>query len=236
MALRVIGLWCFGFFCVSFYWVCLSLCVEIDKFWFLIPFCAIGLPATLSLIHIGILASVLSFFRISKPFGSLFYCAFLLSWCLAEWFRGCLIFGGFPWNFLAHFWGNNLFIMQSAALLGSYGLSAFTLCFLSIPYFWLGRDFSFKQRSLLTGSLALLVVCLSFWGHHRIQRPVTFDAKPWLRIVQPNISQIDKMNPDKIPDILNTLKTLTQKPSAKPLTAAISGLRMVRMVSQLRVL
>lgn len=180
-----------------------------------------GIPALLALIHASVLAGILSFFRLKKPYGPLFYTAFVFSWCLSEWVRGCLIFGGFPWNFITHTWGNNAFMIQALSLVGSYGLSAITLCFLSVPYFWLGRHFSLKQRSILTGILALTVFSLTFWGHHRIQKSVTFHEKPWIRLVQPNIAQADKMDPKKIPDILQILKELTQAPSSKPLTHII---------------
>ena len=221
MMLFLFFVWCFGLFFVSFHWICLSLFVEFDKFWFLIPFCMMGIPAILAAIHTSILAGALSFFHITKPYGPLFFTAFIFSWCLSEWIRGCLIFGGFPWNFIIHAWGNNVFMMQGLSLVGSYGLSAITLCFLSIPYLWLGRDFSLKQRSILTATLAFIIFGLTFWGHHRIQKSVTFHAKPWIRLVQPNIAQSDKMNPSKISDILNILKELTQKPSSRPLTHII---------------
>ncbi|TGW15774.1 apolipoprotein N-acyltransferase [bacterium NHP-B] len=209
--------WCFGFFLVGFYWITLSMYVELDKFWFLIPFCFVIIPIVFACIHVGLLAAILSFFSISN-FGTLAaFLSFILSWSLAEWVRGSLVFGGIPWNFFAHIWGENLFIMQTVSVIGSYGLSVLTLFFLSIPYLWAAKTLSFRVRLSFTGALTFIIFVISFWGHQRM-KPLTYHAKPWIRLVQPNISQKDKMNPDKTSSILTTLTTLTQLPSKKPLT------------------
>ncbi len=44
----------------------------------------------------------------------------------AEWVRGH-VFTGFPWNLSGYGWGASLAVLQSASLVGIYGLSLFTL-------------------------------------------------------------------------------------------------------------
>ena len=51
---------------------------------------------------------------------------FAVMMAAAEWLRGHL-FTGFPWNLSAYGWGASLALLQSASLMGAYGLSFLTI-------------------------------------------------------------------------------------------------------------
>lgn len=209
--------WSWGLFTVSFYWISLSFQVEIEKFWYLWPLGLLGIPALLAFTHLLVLSLITYTLQLKTSVSHRFFLAFLLSWGLAEWIRGHWLFGGFPWNFLGHIWGHNLFLLQSAAIVGDLGLSLATLCFLALPMMWLNTGFSGRARLMWTVLGTLTLFLLGFWGKQRIQ-PVTYFEKPWLRLVQPNIKQEDKIRPGHAKKTLEILKELTERPSTKPLT------------------
>ena len=87
------------------------------------PF-ALFLPAGLGLFG-ALAASVAILFWQDGP-ARLFVFAVCLGAC--EWLRGHVL-TGFPWNLSAYGWGASLAVLQSASLMGAYGLSFLTILF-----------------------------------------------------------------------------------------------------------
>jgi apolipoprotein N-acyltransferase len=104
----------------------------------------------------------------------------------AEWLRGH-IFTGFPWNLSAYGWGASLAVLQTASLVGAYGLSFLTML--------LGGSLAelAARRWRLPAAILLLFAALWGFGAQRLAAAPARDVPGVsLRLVQPNIPQAEK--------------------------------------------
>jgi apolipoprotein N-acyltransferase len=119
----------FGFFLAGLYWIAAALFVDIDRFWWLVPLAAAGLPAGFAL-YIGL---VLLATRLVRDYLHLPALArifvFAIAWSAGEWVRGHAL-TGLPWNLIGYAWSGGfpgaLLVLQSVAWVGIYGLSFVT--------------------------------------------------------------------------------------------------------------
>jgi apolipoprotein N-acyltransferase len=131
-----------------------------------------------------------------------------------EWVRGTIIFGGFGWNGLGVSQHQTLPLIQLAEVTGVYGLSA-VVCFVTFAiYFTVRRFFHQPMERRLSWELyiAVLLVCVAFAkGLKAMQRDD--GAVPGLRValVQGNIPQQVKFNPNEKPMIMQRYRALTEK-------------------------
>lgn len=208
--------WWFGLghFTAGLYWITYALSVDLESFWWLIPFALFGIPSILALFT-GLtfsLTKLWPFKGISRA------CAFAAIWVAMEWIRGH-IFTGFPWNLLGYAWAFNLEISQAASLIGVYGLSLFALLLaLSLNTFLGGKAL---ERNLAL-FLGICVLTAWFWGRDRLLHP-NEQKTPSLaiRLVQPNIPQTLKWQAHQQKAHLQTLMEMTNLPSSLPLKAII---------------
>lgn len=120
---------------------------------------------------------------------------FAACFALAEWLRGHL-FTGFPWNLQANVWGWSDSLVQSASLIGSYGLGILTVfaaaslvVFSDTPQSAGARTSPWVLPALSIGLLAALFV----FGMVRLSgADVAYHPDVRLRIVQANIPQTEK--------------------------------------------
>ena len=113
---------------------------------------------------------------------------------LSDWLRGW-IFTGLPWAQLGHIWVGTP-VAQSAAYIGSIGLTAITICAAALPLvFW--RLSPFQPRGAGPGLVlsALLIATLWAAGLNRLDTPLS-ERGITLRLVQPNADQALKWNPE----------------------------------------
>jgi len=173
-----------GYFCVALYWVVVSLHVDLEKFFWLIPFSVLGLPALLASFF-GI-ASVLIPWAQFKGISKIIF--FASAWMLSELMRSYL-FTGFPWALLGYIWEDMLPIAQLASMVGIFGVSLFSLGMLSAPYLWMTQPRSLATRTY-TG-LWMILFCLTYaWGMNRLTTYQTLpDQSTRMRLVQPSIPQ-----------------------------------------------
>jgi len=197
IAAAEIGWWFgFGYFVPGLFWVGQAFLVEAETFALLLPFAVTLLPAYLAL-YWGAAAGLAARFWTSTP-NRVLVLALTLS--AAEWARGHAL-SGFPWNTLGYALTYPLPLMQSAAVLGIYGLTlASVLIFALPPVLWSevpartgGRRG--RARALAVGlvPLALMALC----GHIRIvlaQAATVPGVK--VRIVQPSVPQREKWRPE----------------------------------------
>jgi apolipoprotein N-acyltransferase len=171
----------FGQFLVGLHWIGFAFLVDPGAHLWQLPF-ALLLPAGLGLFGAAACVAALYFWQEGPPR------LFVLAVCLAasEWLRGH-IFTGFPWNLPAYGWGASLGVLQSASLMGAYGLSFLTILFgVSLA------DLA-SRRWRTPAVMALLFAGL--WGFgawrlaHAPQDNVPFVS---LRLVQPNVPQSEK--------------------------------------------
>jgi apolipoprotein N-acyltransferase len=171
----------FGQFLVGLHWIVFPFLVDPAAHLWQLPF-ALLLPAGLGLF--GALACALAVYFWQDGPARLF----VLAVCLAasEWLRGH-IFTGFPWNLSAYGWSASLGVLQSASLMGAYGLSFLTIL-LGVS---LGELASRRWR--IPAAMVLLFAALWAFGAWRLatapQDNVPFVS---LRLVQPNVPQPEK--------------------------------------------
>src|SRR5581483_7624669 len=91
--------WCFGlgFFTAGLYWIAASLFVDIAKFWWLVPFAVLGLPAFFGLFTAAVMAGyvALGAAGLARPL------VLASLWTAAEFVRGHIL-TGFPWNLIGY--------------------------------------------------------------------------------------------------------------------------------------
>ncbi|HMH66167.1 MAG TPA: hypothetical protein VK515_11295, partial [Rhizomicrobium sp.] len=115
--------WAFGFgqFLIGLHWIAYAFLIYPGSTLWELPFAAF-LPAGLALF--SALGCALAVYFWQDGAGRIFVLAIMLA--LSEWLRGHL-FTGFPWNLPAYGWGASLAVLQSASLMGAYGLSFLTI-------------------------------------------------------------------------------------------------------------
>ncbi len=182
--------WMFGagYFAAGLYWVANALLVDAARFAWLIPFAVLGLSLGLGL-FVGAMAVLAR--RVWSPgIGRIF--ALAASWTFLEWVRGTVL-TGFPWNPVGNVWVAVPAVLQSAAWLGVYGLSAITVFAAAGPAMF-GAPGARAWRWGIAG--LALVALIALVGTFRLGKAPQ-DSVPGvvLRIVQPNIAQRDKWLP-----------------------------------------
>lgn len=174
---------CFGIghFTTSLYWIAYALFIEADKFAWLIPFAVLLIPSCIAF-FIAILAVIIGRYLTISKIAATFL--FPSVWVVIEMLRSYLIFP-FPWNLLGYASNFSVELMQSASIIGVYGLSfVFALC---------GSALYSRSKWLISG-VCLVMIILYNLGNWRIDdglRKASIDNKAPninLRLVQPNIT------------------------------------------------
>jgi apolipoprotein N-acyltransferase len=216
-----------GFFVAGLYWVAAALFVDIGRFWWLVPFAILGLPALLALCPAvglglyGLAASRLQLTSVARV------CLFAVVWSGAEWMRGHLL-TGFPWNLVGYVWAGGfpgaLALLQTTAWAGIYGLSLLTVLAAALPSL-LGvpslRPMSVPRRLAPAITASLLVLIPGAAGALRLAQLPPASTGIWLRLVQPSIAETAKWDPGAAADNLHRLTELSTAPAAHPLAATI---------------
>jgi apolipoprotein N-acyltransferase len=192
-----IGWWFgFGYFLFGLFWIGEAFLVEAEVFAVLLPFAVTLLPAGLALFFAAA-TGIAS--RLWRP-GPSRVLALALALSATEWLRGHVL-TGFPWNVLGYALTYPLPLMQSAAVLGIYGL---TLCAVIIfalpPVLWSEAADGPAGRGARRSALAVAVVPLllaAVAGQVRLALAGT-DMVPGvkIRIVQPSVPQREKWRPE----------------------------------------
>ena len=207
--------WCFGFgfFFAGLYWVGYAFLVDAEEHAWLLPFLAVSLPGGLALFFGAAGAIAAKFWRANWQRIFIFAAAFLA----ADWLRGHVL-TGFPWHLAAYGWGALPSVLQSASIVGAYGLSLLTLLFGAS----LALLFDRPRKPDFAIAFALLFSILSAWGSWRLAHadPATV-AGVTLRIVQPATSQREKYKPEFVARNWQRLLDLTRAPAAQPITHVI---------------
>ena len=139
-------------------------------------------------------------------------------WVTLEWLRGKLLFGGFPWNFLGVSQWRAGPLIQFASVTGVYGVSAL-VCFVNFAFYFTVRRYirrhdaqGAKYRLSWEFYLAMGLVCLMFMHGLREVFPREPKASRTVRLalVQGNIPQTLKFEPEQKPMILDRYRSLTE--------------------------
>ncbi|MEM6902939.1 MAG: hypothetical protein AAF556_06850, partial [Pseudomonadota bacterium] len=202
--------WAFGFGYLVFglYWISAALFTDIGKYWWLVPFAVTLLPAGLAffwgLAGLAVMASGAK--------GSGRYLVLVAALTIAEWLRGTVL-TGFPWNLVGYGLSGSEALMQGAALFSSYGLSLFAMAVALALATVSQRDVDPRLRLIIPLLAMVAFTGLWSWGANRLAaNPTTYHASTSVRLVQPNIEQVDKWAPENRREILNRLITLSTQP------------------------
>ncbi len=187
----------FGYFLFGLFWIGEAFLVEADRFGWLLPFAVTLMPAGLALFWAIAAAGSVVCWR--AGFQRLLVLALALA--AAEWLRGHIL-TGFPWNVLGYALTWPLVLMQSAGLLGIYGLTLITVPIFAAPLVIMAdaeRGPS-RRRDWIT-ALAAAGVPLALLAAYGAARLATAPSDTVegvkIRIVQPSVPQRDKWQPDK---------------------------------------
>lgn len=212
----------FGFFTLSLYWISHALLIELDVFWWLLPFCFFGIPAFLSAVMAFLSIWFLGWsYRVDSKFLRLIFLQFGYAntrcvgrlimvafwWVSGEYFLSSFC-TGFPWALLGYSWSSVLVVAQTASLGSVYTLSFLTVCMVGTPYLFYSQNVSrFTRVYLVTSSVA--AIGLLIFGLIRLITPVELTPTS-VRIVHPSIEQTPEWKFDDQMMRLDTLLRLSQ--------------------------
>ncbi len=184
----------FGHFLVGVYWITNAFLVDAGRFAWLVPIAIPGLAFYLALFPAG---AVLALRLLARFFGSGGWRGaflFALLWMAFEWLRGHLL-TGFPWTLMGHGWIVSDAMIQTAAVIGSYGLS-FVMVLAALMPTVLAQE---KNASRVLPFLLTACLLLLLWGAgtvRLVQAETQNETDVRLRLVQANIPQALKWRPD----------------------------------------
>lgn len=198
--------WWFGFghFIAGLYWITLALLTDVNQYGWLIPFAVLSISAALAC-YAGLAALATHLMPIQGESRKVIL--FAISWVITEILRTHL-FTGFPWNLTGYSWARSTEIMQLASFTGIEGLSFISILIGGIATTLIRKDFTTGTMTInswkpviLTGLFLALI-----WtgGYLRLPSAASYPTTDvTLRIIQPNISQDHKWQPELR---FNTLK------------------------------
>lgn len=196
-AATAVGWWFgFGYFLAGLWWIGAAFMVTPDRHASMMPFAVLALPAGLAVFHgLGLAVARLIW---SPGAARIFALAAGLGG--AEWLRGHVL-TGFPWNSLGYALADNIWLGQSASILGMEGLTFVTIALFAAPACLAIRP--------LVQALAILAILGVYGGIRLSVAPVDFRDGVSIRIVQPAIQQDDRFRPEIGPQILERYLALS---------------------------
>jgi apolipoprotein N-acyltransferase len=222
----------FGYFVAGIYWVANALLSVSAAFGWLLPFAIAGAVGGLSALLAVFPALAVGLARILWPAGPARLFVLAICWTLFEWLRGWVL-TGFPWNLVGTCWAFSDAMNQFAVLAGIWGLSLVTIIVAGLPALfvdWSGHSSAGDARIRRSPSAVVcfasgLVLLLAIWigGSIRLSGasvPIVPDVR--LRLVQANVSPVDKGTANRGADVLDRhLRLTTQTPGYDKITHVI---------------
>ena len=189
----IVWVFSFGYHLFGLQWISNALLIDSKQFAWLLPFSLMGIPALLAIIPsliMPILCKILL-----PPFWFPVLASTL--WTLSEYLRGHL-FNGFPWNLPAYMLSFSDSILQTASLVGVYGLSWLLMLFTAGPtLLFTGELWSRPYYRVFMTLLLLIPLALWFYGANRLNKnPTELNSNYIIRLVQGNIPQKEKWAPE----------------------------------------
>ncbi|MCB1385852.1 MAG: apolipoprotein N-acyltransferase [Nitratireductor sp.] len=202
----------FGYLLGGLWWIGNALLVEAELFAWALPLAILVLPAGLALFF-G-LATVIARMLWSEGWGRVMALAFALG--ATEFLRGTVL-TGFPWNTLGYTAMPAALLMQSASVVGVYGMTVLAVPIFALPLVTLagpGRGRALKRPPLLL-ALLLLAAHTGFGAWRLATNPEDNDGTIRIRLMQPDIDQREKLTPGNEALVLATyLDVSRQAPAA----------------------
>jgi len=188
----------FGYFLFGLFWIGEAFLVEKEIFGWLMPVAVILMPAGLALFY----AATMAVTRVFWPTGlsRIFILAVVLG--AGDWVRGH-VFTGFPWNVFGYAFTYPLTLMQSASLIGVYGLTLWVVLVCAAPLILVSKvpsNIKARRQAVFMGLLIAgfpLLAMTTFGAIKLANTPTTYVDGVKLRLVQPSVPQRDKWLSEK---------------------------------------
>jgi len=215
----LVGWWFgLGHFVSGLYWIANALLTKPEQFGWLAPIAVLGLSSMFA-VYPGIAALLTRFSRLRGVGAVLIFAA---AWAALEWVRSWA-FTGFPWNLIGSTWAFSDSMIQTTALIGTYGLGLLTVAAATMPA-TLAADGDGRKPAAVAVMCALAVLAVTWSGGAlRLALAETPDAVDGvrLRLVQPNIDQKLKWKRALLDDHLKKQANMGAQPAVQPPTHII---------------
>lgn len=199
----------FGYFLAGLYWVGAAFLVEADIFGWMMPFAVVALPAGLALTT----AAGMALARMMWSAGPRRIAALAVGLTVAEFARGHIL-TGFGWNTFGYALTATPVLMQSAAIIGIYGLTFLAIVIFASPAALCGSGTRNARAAAPVLGAALLIALVGF-GAFRLSGAETATVENFkLRIVQPSIRQDTKWLPENRSAIFTSYLELSDTATA----------------------
>jgi apolipoprotein N-acyltransferase len=205
----------FGYFFAGLWWLGAAMLVEADQFAWALPLAVLGLPAVLALFT----ALGFALAQLLWTPSSMRIFALAAGLGASEWLRGHIL-TGFPWNDFGMAMASLPILAQSASLFGLYGLDLIAIAAFAAPATLVDAP----PRRLPTApvkltpsfvSVIVAVCALAGYGALRLNSHETgYVDGVRLRLMQPNLPQDAKFNPENGPEILRHYLALSDQATA----------------------
>ena len=179
----------FGYFLIGLYWLGFSFFVQAEQFAWMAPFAIMGMPAFLASFTGAACSLSVRFWTNGWPR----IVAFAVAWSVFEYARGHVL-TGLPWNLVGQSFAGLAAGGQLAAFFGAYGLSLLVLLIACLPALFGAANNQLLKGLVLSGAAAMLV--FSIGAIRLAATPKDDHENVALRIVQPNIPQRKKIDPN----------------------------------------
>jgi len=192
--------WCFGFgyFLAGLWWIGAAFLVDGDQFAWLMPLAVVILPAGLALFWGLAGAAAALLWRSGWPRVLVFACAF----AAVEWLRGHVL-TGFPWNAFGYALTPSPVMMQSASVIGLWGLTlAAFIVFAAPAALWPASSPARRGARPFAAFAAALVAVHVGFGAIRLAGAEDPAGGPTVRIVQPALEQSEKWQAENEDEIV----------------------------------
>ncbi len=216
--------WLFGVghFLVGVHWIVEPFLVNAASHDWLIPFALAGLAGGLALFPAATGLVTVMLARRFALAGVAQALTFAAVWVLLEWVRSWL-FTGFPWNLIGYVWAQTPEVMQAAAFAGIFGVSLLTIVAGAMPAA-LGTGRGAGSAVAVILFTAALPAAVWAGGALRLGAAPVYDPDDTaamvpgvrLRIVQANIPQRQKWQPQLRAGHLQRHIALSRQPSPRP--------------------
>lgn len=183
-----------GYFLFGLFWIGEAFLVEAEQFAWLLPFAVTLMPIGLALFWAA--AAGVAAWAWRPGLSRVLVLALALS--AAEWLRGHIL-TGFPWNVLGYALTSPLQLMQSAGVIGIYGLTLFAVIVFTLPLVAFADGGRSRRRAAVLVTLAALGSVALAWGFGAMRlaepAPPAIEGVK-LRLVQPSVPQREKWRPE----------------------------------------
>ena len=195
-----------AYFAIGTWWVAEAFLVDIAAHGWMAPFAVVFMAGGIALFW-GLAASLYRLARVTGPWRVIVFAA---AFGAAEWLRGHIL-TGFPWNLPGETWRAGSAVSQFAGVVGAYGLTVLTVGIAATPaLFWKPP----RRPAIVAGGVAAtLLVAMAAYGAVWLSTTFVPRTGPVIRIVQPDVPQEAKYDPQSFTRIMAKYLSLTRQPA-----------------------